>query len=912
KIVHGLLSQVVTTGYGSDQTAIVDLFKKSRSSDRLAVGIFVKPFGFEGQKRQKEEGIYLNLHIRGNMKLNTITCRMEGRPAEGTSKQVQETECFRCGGKGHFASMCPTKNLNLVEREEADQQEDEELTIAERDGHVEEVEDNKRPGTHIFHTNVNCGGKVVKLACDSGCWANVVSQALVEKVKLRCGEHPEPHNVARINDTTLLVSKRNEEIEDILDEQTVLTRKGSYKKILVKWKVKPISESTWITEADFQCYNSELYKMYQTFHSPEMSSSKRGESRILINPTSVQEGGLLPQHFYSLPYYPSVFPLAANISNPINQVNFLGCINSSSKGFDLMEDFKPRVIDTDALLKKDMVTLDEALKSANNAVLSAVNAIYVLTTKFHNKLLDVPNKSSRQYKVRDVVEILDGYKEAKIGFGAGCSIKSSIVKAIYDCPFLDVSLKDLNGIVICILASSGVIENNDVHAFLSTFRQITECTTEILMSTIHELTLEPEILVTTVIIVGSVKEHPLQQTGVLSRLAQHFPFVFNFLMRQHSETDDSHEGRAPAIPHLPEAQQLSDNIEMPTRTSADGFAEVSGTYSEVLQMPPSSSYENVHTPREYENAHQKFEGGPLKVDATSPYSHYQNSRGLAFPREPLPGWNSRPEYQIAENTVEEKSTDFRDMPMLDNVRIYCLPVGVRLADESNDGPESSSMMHDPDSKITAIQNMYSWNELAEEGNEAVAHIHKTASTVLKEKYTDATKKQGGLSERAASMLEAERNSQKKWSPIVEMQYRGGVYRGRCQGGLPEGKGCLSLGDGSMYDGAWRHGNRSGIGTFYFSNGDVFQGSWRDDVMHGKGWFYFHTGDRWFASFWKGKASGEGRFYSKSGDVFFGHFQDGWRHGHFLRINVKGERFAEVWEEGRLVSCKQLDPEICDQ
>lgn len=170
-----------------------------------------------------------------------------------------------------------------------------------------------------------------------------------------------------------------------------------------------------------------------------------------------------------------------------------------------------------------------------------------------------------------------------------------------------------------------------------------------------------------------------------------------------------------------------------------------------------------------------------------------------------------------------------------------------------------------------------------------------------------SKKQGGLSVRAASMLESERDSQKKWSRVVEMRYRGGMYKGRTQGGLPEGKGRLLLGDGSIYDGMWRYGKRSGLGTFYFNNGDVFQGSWRDDVMHGKGWIYFHTGDRWFVNFWKGKADGEGRFYSKYGDVFFGHFKEGWRHGHFLRINVDGTRAEELWEEGVLVSEKQLDP-----
>lgn len=35
-------------------------------------------------------------------------------------------------------------------------------------------------------------------------------------------------------------------------------------------------------------------------------------------------------------------------------------------------------IDTDTLLNKDLVTLDEALKSANSAVLLAINAISVL------------------------------------------------------------------------------------------------------------------------------------------------------------------------------------------------------------------------------------------------------------------------------------------------------------------------------------------------------------------------------------------------------------------------------------------------------------------------------------------------------------------------------------------------------
>ncbi|KZV31391.1 protein ACCUMULATION AND REPLICATION OF CHLOROPLASTS 3 [Dorcoceras hygrometricum] len=160
-------------------------------------------------------------------------------------------------------------------------------------------------------------------------------------------------------------------------------------------------------------------------------------------------------------------------------------------------------------------------------------------------------------------------------------------------------------------------------------------------------------------------------------------------------------------------------------------------------------------------------------------------------------------------------------------------------------------------------------------------------------------------------LESERDSEKKWNRVVEMKYRGGIYKGRIHGGLPEGKGRLLLHDGSVYDGMWRYGKKSGLGTLCFNNGDVYQGSWRDDVMHGKGWFYFHSGDRWFVNFWKGKANGEGRFYSKIGDVFFGQFKEGWRHGHFLHINVDGTRTQEVWDEGVLVSNEHLDAEAGD-
>ncbi|KAG6759450.1 hypothetical protein POTOM_035928 [Populus tomentosa] len=159
-------------------------------------------------------------------------------------------------------------------------------------------------------------------------------------------------------------------------------------------------------------------------------------------------------------------------------------------------------IDTDALLKKDLVTLDEALKSANSAVLLAINAISILISETHQKIIDAVHNNVKELKVSEVIKILESYKEAKIGFGTGNSIRSSITQALYDCPFIGAGVKELNGIVICIIASSVLMDDKDVHASLLTFRRTANYTGEIIICTSHEPNLEPNMLVTTVVIVG--------------------------------------------------------------------------------------------------------------------------------------------------------------------------------------------------------------------------------------------------------------------------------------------------------------------------------------------------------------------------------------------------------------------------
>ncbi|KAH9658717.1 protein ACCUMULATION AND REPLICATION OF CHLOROPLASTS 3 [Citrus sinensis] len=534
-------------------------------------------------------------------------------------------------------------------------------------------------------------------------------------------------------------------------------------------------------------------------------------------------------------------------------------------------------IDTDRLLEKDSVTLDEALKTANNAVFLAVNAISTLLSDMHRKLIDIVHSNVKELKVSEIFKILGNYKEAKIGFGAGSNIKTSILQAIYDCPFIGAGVKELNGMVICVVATSNIIGNNDLQSFLHTFRQITEYTGETIVSFVHEPNLEPDLLVTTVVTLGLV-EQASRKSSIFSRLAHHFPFVFNLLRRNHQQSNDT------------QGNSEFDNACVSEVIGPPGTSEIENKISDESVSEGFYNYSN-DAPTLLTNYNNDASSGSGQSEAefyesrTEPPNLYdQIAEGTPFQRELLNSWNLGPGYQIAQQWAKERSADSRASTMIDNLGIFCLPIGVRASEEldifcsQQQEPKTENDVKEPPTGASF---------------DVMRDFYSTAATLLKGKTADVRKKQGVLSTRAASMLEAERDSPKKWTPVVEIQYRGGIYRGRCQGGLPEGKGRLILEDGSIYEGMWRYGKRSGLGIFYFSNGDVFQGSWRDDMMHGKGWFYFHTGDRWFANFWKGKANGEGRFYSKFGDIFFGRFRDGWRHGDFLCIDVGGKRYTRI-------------------
>ncbi|CAK9179490.1 unnamed protein product [Ilex paraguariensis] len=406
-----------------------------------------------------------------------------------------------------------------------------------------------------------------------------------------------------------------------------------------------------------------------------------------------------------------------------------------------------------------MVTLDEALKTANNAVLMAINAISILISEMHIKFLDVPKNEVKELKAPEIIRILEGYKEANIGFGAGYTLKTSIVRAIYDCPFLSVGVKDLNGVVICILASSGVINSNDVHTIIQNFRQTTECEGEIVVSVVHEPTLETNLIVTTLITVGFSGRETSHKNSIFSRLAEHFPFIFNLLGKHHPQSHNTKENYSPERSCLSEMINRLESTELPNIVPVDGTAEGFGIYSAELQMLLSNSGDEIYPFRGHDCSSEQSEAEFLEASADSSMAYDRNTGGApTFQREMLLRHDMGPGNHFAQEWATKGATDSGATRVLDSPMLYRLPIGVKPS-ELKDGPNVSNTSDHPEKTIIndikaqpQVTPSMPLDPPTDAGFEAVMDIFNNTSVLLKGDNTNVSKKQGVLSVRAASML----------------------------------------------------------------------------------------------------------------------------------------------------------------
>lgn len=117
-----------------------------------------------------------------------------------------------------------------------------------------------------------------------------------------------------------------------------------------------------------------------------------------------------------------------------------------------------------------------------------------------------------------------------------------------------------------------------------------------------------------------------------------------------------------------------------------------------------------------------------------------------FHREPLSGWNLGPGHQLAQEWAKERAADSEATLVLDNISIFCLPVGVKSSEELKEGVNTSYA-----TKFPQLKSDNGVNTLNDASLQVMREFYNAASTVLRGK-TGVRKKQGILSSRAASML----------------------------------------------------------------------------------------------------------------------------------------------------------------
>lgn len=62
--------------------------------------------------------------------------------------------------------------------------------------------------------------------------------------------------------------------------------------------------------------------------------------------------------------------------------------------------------------------------------------------------------------------------------------------------------QDLDGVILCIIASSGIVDSSVADNALHTIRSITKCNCKIVVSIVHEPNLEPNTILATIIVFG--------------------------------------------------------------------------------------------------------------------------------------------------------------------------------------------------------------------------------------------------------------------------------------------------------------------------------------------------------------------------------------------------------------------------
>ncbi|KAJ9177048.1 hypothetical protein P3X46_012302, partial [Hevea brasiliensis] len=152
----------------------------------------------------------------------------KGKGQNTSSGRTRDIQCFRCLGKGHYASQCPNKRVIVmrqngeIESEDDDVDDDdasESMPPLEEASDVEhavggnilvvrralsaqakEEEGHALQRENIFHTRYFVNGKTCSMIVDSGSCVNVASTLMVAKLGMRTMKHPRPYKLQWLNE----------------------------------------------------------------------------------------------------------------------------------------------------------------------------------------------------------------------------------------------------------------------------------------------------------------------------------------------------------------------------------------------------------------------------------------------------------------------------------------------------------------------------------------------------------------------------------------------------------------------------------------------------------------------------------------------------------------------------------------
>nr|KYP51279.1 hypothetical protein KK1_026964 [Cajanus cajan] len=141
----------------------------------------------------------------------------KGKVTPHTSSRTSDIKCFKCLGRGHIASQCPTKKV-MIRRGHDTYSSQEETTTSFSDSEEEASEhernvrllNNQPSGTlsqreNVFHTRCKLLNNACSLIVDNGSWCNCCSTRLVQKLGLTTNPHPKPYQLHWLNEDGDLV-----------------------------------------------------------------------------------------------------------------------------------------------------------------------------------------------------------------------------------------------------------------------------------------------------------------------------------------------------------------------------------------------------------------------------------------------------------------------------------------------------------------------------------------------------------------------------------------------------------------------------------------------------------------------------------------------------------------------------------